>query len=189
MNCKATVSEIWIEWSLECFIRDKRVIQIKICCDTCGNHLKHPPEAFKSVPTTHDFCRQTRKISTFLVEKEILYLMHSICLCSFQNSYGESKANILTRLDKCAVGDCILRYFYTLPHNSGWLLWFHVGRPCVRPSICFWMITWVNLNGFSPNLVCALILWRSDLGLLMGKFRQIFTVICSRHAHIFISGW
>ena len=25
-------------------------------------------------------------------------------------------------------------------------------------------------HGFSPNLVCALILWRSGLGLLMGKF-------------------
>ena len=42
-------------------------------------------------------------------------------------------------------------------------------------SVClsvfrFQMITWVNINGFSPNLVCALILWRSGLGLLMGKF-------------------
>ena len=32
----------------------------------------------------------------------------------------------------------------------------------------FCMITFVNINGFSPNLVCALILWRSALGLLMG---------------------
>ena len=41
--------------------------------------------------------------------------------------------------------------FYTLPHDSGRVLWFHVGRPCVcpfvhqsyvRPSVfCFWMIT------------------------------------------------
>ena len=30
-------------------------------------------------------------------------------------------------------------------------------------------------NGFSPNLVSALILWRSGLGLLMGNFRQILT--------------
>ena len=35
------------------------------------------------------------------------------------------------------------------------------------------MITWVNINGFSPNLIRALILWRSGLGLLMGRFRQI----------------
>ena len=33
-------------------------------------------------------------------------------------------------------------------------------RVSVRPSV----------NGFSPNLVCALILCRSGLGLLMGKF-------------------
>ena len=46
--------------------------------------------------------------------------------------------------------------------------------PSVCPSIfCLRMITWVKINGFSPNLVCALILWRSGLGLLMGKFRQI----------------
>ena len=33
------------------------------------------------------------------------------------------------------------------------------------------------------------VLWRSGLGLLMGKFRQIFTeLICLRNAHIFISG-
>ena len=39
----------------------------------------------------------------------------------------------------------------------------------------FRMITWVNISGFSPNLVCALILWRSSFGLLMGKFHQILT--------------
>ena len=37
------------------------------------------------------------------------------------------------------------------------------------------MITWVNINGFSQNLVCALILWRSGLELLKGKFCQILT--------------
>ena len=35
------------------------------------------------------------------------------------------------------------------------------------------MITWVNVNEFSPNLVCAFILWRAGLGLLTGKFCQI----------------
>ena len=77
--------------------------------------------------------------------------------------------------------------FYTPPHNSGGVLWFHVGCPCVCPSVVrpsvhpsvfrFRMITWINFNGFSPNLVYALILWRSGLGLLMGKFRQIFTEV------------
>ena len=31
----------------------------------------------------------------------------------------------------------------------------------------------MNPDGFSPNLVCALLLWKSGLGLLMGKFGQI----------------
>ena len=26
-------------------------------------------------------------------------------------------------------------HFYTPPHNSDGVLWFHVGRPCVRPSV------------------------------------------------------
>ena len=30
------------------------------------------------------------------------------------------------------------------------------------------------------NLICALILWRSGLGLLIGKFRQ-FLIICPQH--------
>ena len=50
-----------------------------------------------------------------------------------------------------------------------------VSQSYVRPSVFrFQMITWVNINGFSRNLVCALKLWRSGLGLLMGKFRQSF---------------
>ena len=41
------------------------------------------------------------------------------------------------------------------------------------PSVSISFPDEVNINEFSPNLVCALILWRSGLGLLMGKFRQI----------------
>ena len=34
----------------------------------------------------------------------------------------------------------------------------------IHPSIfCFRTIAWVNINGCAPNLVCALILWRSGL--------------------------
>ena len=49
------------------------------------------------------------------------------------------------------------------------------------PNYRFRMIT----NGFSPNLVCALILWRSRLGLLMGKFRQILTALSARDMPVF----
>ena len=53
-------------------------------------------------------------------------------------------------------------------------------RASVPPSIRF-SCTDDNLNKHqwifikSRNLVCALILWRSGLGLLMEKFRQVFT--------------
>ena len=88
-----------------------------------------------------------------------------------------------------------LIFCYTPPHSSGGVLWFHVGSPCVRTSIrltsvCpsvfhFRMITWVNINGFSPNLVCALILWRSGLGLLMGKFCQFLMELSAQDMPIF----
>ena len=54
--------------------------------------------------------------------------------------------------------------------------------PATHPYFCFWMITWINVDWFSPNLVCALIVWRSAFGLLMGKFCQFFyRVICLSH--------
>ena len=40
---------------------------------------------------------------------------------------------------------------------------------------------------FHQNLVCALILWRSGLGLLMGKFRQILTELSAPDMPIFLS--
>ena len=59
-------------------------------------------------------------------------------------------------------------------------------RTSVHPSgFRFRMITWVNINGFSPNLVCALILWRSGLGLLIGKFHWILTELTARDMPIF----
>ena len=47
------------------------------------------------------------------------------------------------------------------------------------------MITSVNINGFSPNLVCALILWRSAYGLLMGKFHLFLTELSALNTSIF----
>ena len=61
--------------------------------------------------------------------------------------------------------------------------------PVICPSVYlyfrFRMITWVNINGFSSKLVCALILWRSGLGLLMGKFRQFLTELSARNTSVF----
>ena len=56
--------------------------------------------------------------------------------------------------------------------------------PATRPNFHFWTITLVNINAFSPNLVCALILWRSALGLLMGKFRRFLTELSARNPSV-----
>ena len=49
----------------------------------------------------------------------------------------------------------------------------------------FRMIILLDINGFSPNLVCTLILWRSGLGLLMGKF-QFLTELSAHHMSVFL---
>ena len=87
------------------------------------------------------------------------------------------------------------RCHYTQSHDSGGVLWFHFGHPCVclsihqsinsmsiHLSICisFPDENLNNINGFSPNLVCALIVWRSGLGLLMGKFHHILMELSAR---------
>ena len=41
-----------------------------------------------------------------------------------------------------------------------------------------------KFNRFPPNLVCALILWRSGLGLLMGKFCQFSTESSARNMSV-----
>ena len=55
----------------------------------------------------------------------------------------------------------------------------------VHPNFRFRMITSVNVNGLSPNTVCALLLWRSGLGLLMGKFHQFLTELSAHNIYIF----
>ena len=63
---------------------------------------------------------------------------------------------------------------------------FYGVLPETCPYFHFGMITWVNINGFSQNLVCALILWRFGLlGLLIGKFHQSLTELSARDTPIF----
>ena len=49
-----------------------------------------------------------------------------------------------------------------------------------RPSIFSFLDDYLSKyqKGFSSNFVCALILWRSGLGLLMCTFNKFLTVIC-----------
>ena len=57
----------------------------------------------------------------------------------------------------------------------------------VRPSVHFLFPDYnlINISGFSPNVVCALILWISGLGLLIGKFHQILMELSARDTPIF----
>ena len=85
---------------------------------------------------------------------------------------------------------------YTPQHNSGGVLWFHAGRPCVRPSV---VLPSVRLSFPDDNLskhqwiftklgMCIDIveIW---FGIANGQISSNFYgVICPRHAHIFVSG-
>ena len=84
--------------------------------------------------------------------------------------------------------------FCTRPHDSGGVLWYHTGCPCVCPSVVhpsvhpysrFRTITSKYQCIFTINFVCALILWRSSLGLLMGKFREFLTELSARDTSLF----
>ena len=73
-------------------------------------------------------------------------------------------------------------------------IWFGIANGQISAcdmSICLFLgdnLSKYQYIFFSPNLVCAWILWRSGLGFLMGNFRQFLTVLCSRHVQIFIFG-
>ena len=59
--------------------------------------------------------------------------------------------------------------------------------PKTCPYFHFWTKTLVNLNRFLPDLVCALILWRSALVLLFGQILSIFDgVICPQYIRILL---
>ena len=81
--------------------------------------------------------------------------------------------------------------FDTPPYDSGGVLWFHVRCPCVcpfvRPSIriLFPDGKLSKHQWISPNLVCALTLWRSGSGLQMGKFRRILKELSVRDMSYF----
>ena len=55
----------------------------------------------------------------------------------------------------------------------------------IHPYFHFQTINSVNVNGFSQNLVCALIWWRFALGLLMSKFRQFLTELSACDTSVF----
>ena len=70
-----------------------------------------------------------------------------------------------------------------LPNLVYALILFHRFLPVFSPPHfhIFVLITPLNVSGFSPDLVCALILWRSGLVLQMGKFFQFLTELSANH--------
>ena len=104
----------------------------------------------------------------------------SMCLSvrfSFpDDSFGKYQW-IFTKLSMCIE---ILEVWFGIAKGQISLNFDGVICPRHAHMFSFRMITCVNINGFSPNLVCALKLWRSGLGLLMGKFRQILTELTAR---------
>ena len=56
-----------------------------------------------------------------------------------------------------------IHLLYVCPFVTSVCLYFH-----------FRTLTWVNIKGFSTNMICALMLWRSGLGLLMGQFHNFW---------------
>ena len=87
------------------------------------------------------------------------------------------------------MAQCIHSNYYNPPHDGGGILWFHVGirvsfRPSVRQSVhpsipsfcltsvCIFVSGRVYINECSPVSVCALILWKSGLGLLKDNFHE-----------------
>ena len=87
--------------------------------------------------------------------------------------------------------------FYTPPHKCGGVLWFHVGRPCVCPSVSQSVVRpSVRFSFLDDNLSYQWIFTRLGLcidiveilfGIANGQISSNFDgVICPRHAYIYV---
>ena len=75
---------------------------------------------------------------------------------------------IFTKLDVCIE---IVEIWFGIADGHFSSIFLQSCLLTIHPYFTFRTITWVNLNGFLPHLICAFILWRSAaLGLLSGKF-------------------
>ena len=94
--------------------------------------------------------------------------------------------NLRMSVDFTKFGVCIdiLEIWFGIADGQISLI-FDSYRPEIHQFFHFWMINLVNMNGFSLNLVCALILWKSGFGLLIGKFRQLLTELSACDTSVF----
>ena len=128
--------------------------------------------------------------------KLFIYFFLHLLLLDLQGNVAIIKSLLIHLLNDAELRN--LTNIKTCKHNSFWIFiprlrivagydgFTLILRESVHPSgFRFRMIPSVNINGFLPNLVYALILWRSGFGLLMGKFRQILTELSARDKPIF----
>ena len=120
-----------------------------------------------------------------IVNGQILSIFDSylptIRLFSFSDDNFSKYQWIFTKLGACI--DIMETWFGIADGQISSVFDSHLPETC--PYFHFWTITLVNIDGFSPNLVCALILWRSALGLLMGKFYLFLTELSASNTSIF----
>ena len=88
---------------------------------------------------------------------------------------------IFTKLGICI--DILEIWFGTA--NGKILSIFYSYLPDTHPYSHFRTITWVNINGLSPNFVYAFILWTSGFGLQTGKFHELLTELSACHLQYF----
>ena len=82
----------------------------------------------------------------------------------------------------------IFCHFYIPPPDSCRVLWFYVGCPCVCPSvgrpsihISFQDDNLSKHQRIFTKLGMCIDLWKSGLGLLIGKFHQFLTELSACH--------
>ena len=100
---------------------------------------------------------------------------------SFPDDYFNKYQWIFTKLGVCIdiVENCFGIADRQISSN------FDSYLPWTCPYFHFWIITLLNVNGFSPNLVCALMLWTSASGLLMVEFRLFLTDLSACNTSLF----
>ena len=135
-----------------------------------------------------DFCPSQNRISS---------ITWKLCKISSWNFIWIS-VNIRPHAKRKNHNSCIYTFWVIalgisfLNINVRWMcntIWHQKGRRhlcfCRKTKSGFWMIILVTINGFSPNLVCALIFWTSALGLLLGQFCPFLTELSASNTSVF----
>ena len=120
-------------------------------------------------------------VQWFMLDMSICMSVHLSSIHSYFGFYMISKFQcIFTKLGMCI--DIVGKWFGIANFVNIWQSY----QPTSHPYFHFGMITWVNVNWFSQNFVCALMLCRSGFGLLISKFHQFLTLTCPAKGPYFI---